>query len=814
MVALPAARSAKKIGYTRRPSVCQVPGCNQALDETPGVPRYCFRFRICMMHLRAEAVQMPDGAARHCQKCCSFHPLSAFRGANRTCAVKLAAQAARRRRQKAAAAEAKDEMCFDFLEEFIGDNATYESATLPALPMVLPALECWSSGAAALPVVREATLKLCNTTPAGLPDTLAPTLAAAWCDARALSLEATPRPGCTLLHLDALVLPEPALAEPDAAQLARALQASSLRAWLRGQNLGVSCGGIDQTYSTYNAPPPLPKLPRLRPAALLSTAVGELHARPPTPLPGDVAVHGRLHGQNFLTALRLLTGSDGVLCLTLPACFAEGAARIWLTSPGTAASATSRAVLLTTDAAVAAEVSTALDLEDDDAAAEQFICALGTALRPGCATRVLVAAAAASLRRGLVTTSTRLLTALQAALAGDADVESAAAAKTLVHAAVLSRSSALVQLTLQLGRDGSFGAPGAADEGGVTPMHLAAAAGDSTIALALATATPASSLLWFAARSATGAAPADIAAAMGDTMADVQAKLRRRLNAAHHLAATMAADDGVDAVEADVVALADLMLQSYAPASGKPCAREQELFDSHMLASRRHLLLLSPVLSIFIAGHVLLSSAPPSYGSRAGASPWTFAFDWFGRWFGGGVVGLWFSSEQNSLDMSRLLPLWHITLAVNAALLALAGLPALREHYQRYSRVVIYVYIIYQLLIQRVLVELHFQQVLSGAAARWPTPAAPALLALKVAHMLALPIPVSAVNTLLCVHWILMACAHLAKAVAQPARFLRDITLLTVVHVMMVGTARTKDARALAAWRAVRRARLAKCKHD
>ena len=75
-----------------------------------------------------------------------------------------------------------------------------------------------------------------------------------------------------------------------------------------------------------------------------------------------------------------------------------------------------------------------------------------------------------------------------------------------------------------------------------------------------------------------------------------------------------------------------------------------------------------------------------------------------------------------------------------------------------------------------------------------------------------LTLPVSAVNKLLCVHWLLMACAHLAKAVAQPAQFARDIALLTLVHVIMVRAARMKDARALAAWRAVRRARLAKRK--
>ena len=810
VVALPAARSSsKKQGYTRRPSVCHVPGCNQALDETPGAPRYCFRFRICLVHLRAEEVQMPEGASRHCQKCCCFHPLSAFRGANRTCAVKLAAQAARRRRQKTeATAEATDEICFDFLDAFLGDSSVDTEPA--AVPEALEPLERWSSGAAALPVVREATLKLGGATPGQLPAALAPALASAWCADVALSMEATPRPGCTLLHLDAL-LPEHAPPAPDAATLARALRASPLRSWLKGRRLDVRCGGSAEPASS--AAEMLPRLPRLQPAALLCSASGELHTTLPVQrLPRDVTLCGRLHGQN-ITHLRFVAASDGSLRLTLPAIGAEGVARLWLAAERGAGGA-ARAVLLTTDAAIATEVSAALKDEDDaDEEQERLICTLGAALRPGCPAQVVAAAAHASLRRGWAATSARLLPALHAALA-DAGAEEKAAARTLLHAAALSGDVQLVRLTLQHGGvDGVFGAPETADERGITPLHLAAVSGNSTVAHALATATPASSLLWVSARDSAGHTPANLSATIGDAMADVSAQLRRRLNAARNLAVTMAADEEVGPADADVAALASHMLQSYTPTSGSPCARERELFDSHVLASRRHFLLLSPVLSIIIAGHVLLSPAVSGNGGRIDAPSWTTAFDWFGRWAGRGAVGLWRSSKHDPLSFSGLLPLWYVTLAVNAALLAFAGLPVLRKLYQRHGRTAVYVYISFQLLIQRVLVELHFQRVMSGGSARWPTPAAPALLALKVAHMLALPLPVSAVNKLLCVHWILMACAHLAKAVAQPALFARDISLLTLVHVIMVSAARMKDARALAAWRAARRARLAKCKH-
>lgn len=65
-VALPGAPGRRRV-YSRRPEVCHVPGCGVALSDTPDAPRYCFRFRICAMHLRAEEVLFPDGAKRHCQ---------------------------------------------------------------------------------------------------------------------------------------------------------------------------------------------------------------------------------------------------------------------------------------------------------------------------------------------------------------------------------------------------------------------------------------------------------------------------------------------------------------------------------------------------------------------------------------------------------------------------------------------------------------------------------------------------------------------------------------------------------------------------
>jgi hypothetical protein len=124
----------------------------------------------------------------------------------------------------------------------------------------------------------------------------------------------------------------------------------------------------------------------------------------------------------------------------------EGAARLWLAREGSPGGA-SRTVLLSRDAFIAAEVASlhananANASAADDDATERLLCALGAALRPGCAARVVAAAAHASLRRGWIATSARLLPALRAALVG-ADAEDLAVARTLLHAAAASPAAA------------------------------------------------------------------------------------------------------------------------------------------------------------------------------------------------------------------------------------------------------------------------------------------------------------------------------------------------------------------------------------
>ena len=148
--------------YSRRPPVCRVPGCGAALSDSPDAPRYCFRFRICLMHLRAEEVLLSAGPHRHCQQCSAFHPLPAFSGSKRTCSRRLAEQAARRRRgggggalisgsesvgrgANQVSADIKTGLRFTFVEAFLGG-----AGVLP-VPLVAPpaaASEAWSCGAA------------------------------------------------------------------------------------------------------------------------------------------------------------------------------------------------------------------------------------------------------------------------------------------------------------------------------------------------------------------------------------------------------------------------------------------------------------------------------------------------------------------------------------------------------------------------------------------------------------------------------------------------------------------------------------------
>ena len=650
--------------------------------------------------------------------------------------------------------------------------------------------EAWVSSAAALPLVREASLKLGGTTPGQLPSTLAPILRMVWCNDMAFSLESTPEPGCTLLHLDGL-LPPDAPPAPDAATLARALRASSLRSWLAGRTMRVQCGGAAEPAASSQPPA---RLPRLRPAALLCTAPGELRAsQPAQPLPRGAVLCGRLHGQN-IAQLRCTASPDGSLRLTLPATGAEGAARLWLAAEGTGS--TSRAVLLTADAAVAAEVAAALDSEDDahEEEHEQLICALGAALRPGCPARVVAAAAHASLRRGWAATSARLLPALLTALVG-ADADGVAAARTLLHAAALSGDVQLVRLTLQHGgSDNAFGAPDTTDERGITPMHLAAAAGDGAVIKELVTATPSALLAFFYVRLHDGKlTPADVARATGGAAAETSAALRRRLEAARDLAASLAAGADGKGSDLQLVELARFLLNAHAPAHGPPSASERALFYEDRMASLRYLALITPPFVIVINLRAL--SLPPLdlAALAAVALPAQPRF-----WQ---LLDVYKQVQQ---------PFVPLTVLVNLLLLALAGLPALRHVYRRHGRAVLRVYAVFQFIARRTLAELHLWRVLHGNSVVWPSPAGAAVMAVSTVHMAAMPLPAPDVAALLTLQWVMVTIAHSTGLPIWPNTVapLRDALLRTALHAMLMTAVRATETRALASWRSARRLRL------
>ena len=56
----------------------QVANCALPLDG-PACRAYNLRYRVCMLHLRADLVEMDGQAMRFCQKCSRFEPVSAFR---------------------------------------------------------------------------------------------------------------------------------------------------------------------------------------------------------------------------------------------------------------------------------------------------------------------------------------------------------------------------------------------------------------------------------------------------------------------------------------------------------------------------------------------------------------------------------------------------------------------------------------------------------------------------------------------------------------------------------------------------------------
>ena len=776
------------------------------------------------------------------QKCSRFHLLSAFSGSNRTCVKQLEKQNASRRARRggaeppssagspptasasppltpafaAVAAEplvgafgelSYDASLFAFVDQTLL-SASWQLPDLPAAPVAAPpdralALAAW--GGCELPSLRSVSLKLGGANPGQLSPTLAPALAAAWCDDLALCIEAAPRPGCTLLHIDAL-LPARASAAPDASRLLRELLASPAGDWLRTRAVTLrTCTGDAAAAEPGSAggaapsatPPPPPRPPQLLPLALPSTAPATLHASGWSGPPPGCQLWLRLHGQ--VCTLRCEGG-----VVALPALgSAEGAARLWLAQDGAAGGA-ERTVLLTRDAAIAAEVAS---LESDGSeATEQLLCVLGAALRPGCAPRVLAAAAAEALSRAWEATCARLLPLLRAALdAGACDAEARAAARALLHAAALSGRPALVLLTMSLSADGALGLPYGLDpRSGMTPMHLAAMAGDGATAEALASHSPAALVAWFHVRSRDGVTAADVARAAGDAAARTHAALSRRLNSARALASELAAVASDDAAQSegappqqfDDMALARFLLHTFAPADPTAPAvpDERQLYEAQRLVSRRLQSLCFPPFAVAAMLRRLLITGPTS-AAIAAISPHvepTFQQAW--------------AAYQNVEQFSRMC----VVLSINVALLALAGLPQLRGVYKRHGVAALRMFALLQFLVLPALAEMHVRSTL-GFAVKWPAIEGMIFIASMTTHMALLPLPCRDSVALLCARWSQMMVARLTGAPIWQgsAATVGTTVVASVVHASLAVLVVVMDRRAWAAWRLGRRARLA-----
>jgi len=444
---------------------------------------------------------------------------------------------------------------------------------------------------------------------------------------RVAALQACVRAGCTLLTFDAVV---DDVADAEAAggggdggdgdgdaRAATALRAmlaadGAAGAFLRGQatvHLALGSGGAASAAVGVLLPPPPGgsrpprRLPPLQPLALLSTAAGELRLAPggaggaeaPQALPRLVCrLHGRyvpLQARGHVACVPA-TGAEGVALLDLaPAESGDGDGDV----DARPCPASPRPVLLTRDAAIAAEVAAAAAALPADAAAargalEAAVLALGHALRPGCATPLLARAAIEALHRGWAAAARRLVPGRAGRLTGaeesggsgvghsppSAPSRAASAAQappgddgayddvaapygvTLLHAAAASGSAELAALVLRCGGpERRFGAAATPGPDGATPLHLAcsadgaavaelltaAAGGDDDTDLASADDAAEAVLAWFTAHDDAGRTPSRMAAAAGASaaLAALDATLQRRMRAGSRLARALAA---------------------------------------------------------------------------------------------------------------------------------------------------------------------------------------------------------------------------------------------------------------------------------
>lgn len=437
------------------------------------VSRYSQRYRLCGVHLYADALTLCPGAplvrfcqARACasprsgrfpdstpcfsnnivlppaQKCSTLHPLGAFEGVKRTCEAQLELQRVRRGSKgkggqsgshsasppsplsdwetgpSSGAASLVAQACASSAP---GEQTSSELASLMRLWHEEDALAASAGGSPHGSADCEqgdgwhvdVRLKLDSMAPTQLPESLRSALMQLL-EPGCAGVHAAVTPGCTLLTLCGLG----GVRYADATDAARALLRgpaasffSALPKWTLAMRRGdegaciergvVRRGGPSPTTAT--PAPPLPALPRALNSAL-TTTVRLTGAK----LPTNWDLRCRLHGQQV--ALHTTTSA-----LTFQPCNASGVAFLEIAPAAETLKlhgGTPRAVLFTTSAAIAAEVSSdpAADPTGEEAMQRVVTC-VGHALRSGPRTHstLLHAACRASLARGWRATAAALL---------------------------------------------------------------------------------------------------------------------------------------------------------------------------------------------------------------------------------------------------------------------------------------------------------------------------------------------------------------------------------------------------------------------
>jgi hypothetical protein len=357
-------------------------------------------------------------------------------------------------------------------------------------------------------------IKLHELSPAQLPPQVAQAVRA-WLGPAVLDALSYVRPGCTLLSVHALTWrgADVGAAGPEALQQA-------LRA------IGAT-GAIDVRVRRAGDARPLPPLRPL--AVCTSGAAATLQSSAPAGAAG--ALRAYCCGQTLAVEARAARGAPVALRLPPASACMEGLLMVELQLEGDdGALPRLRPVLLTRDAAVAAEVAAALGALEDDAEAEGCILALGHALTVGAPAAVVRLAAEVAAARGLGATLQRLCAPLAALGACPPGTD------TPLHAAARSGDAGRVQRARTVLGCGA-GVPSAVGVRGATPLHAAASlpAPEPRAAMLRELCSPddgTAPLAWLASRDGSGATPAQLAAAHAgahDATGALDAELRMRL---------------------------------------------------------------------------------------------------------------------------------------------------------------------------------------------------------------------------------------------------------------------------------------------